>query len=310
MSVHTFMTALKDPNSVLYKRISTVENSGCYYGTVCSGLVNVAFGIGLDLTNYYLSESDMFERVPLQDLETGDAIWISGHCALISNVEKDVYGRIEFITVAEEWYPLPRIKKYRWSSFIENRGGYIGLRFKDVKSVQYTQIPYVQCFDESPTTITYPDIQTEFGDRAVFMVGENVNVHVIDSTGYTTITVTRGDTTVLTTSTIEDFTLNNVQGGLYTITATGSKTSVSTFFVVDATASFNDATGIVTFSSTNATPALVGVYDLPSDRKIQVEDIILTDADRTAGSIDVSSYITATRKYAKVFFKCAYGTAV
>lgn len=310
VSIHTFMTALKDPNSVLYKRISTVENSGCYYGTVCSGLINVAFGIGLDLTNYYLSTSDMFERVPMQDLEVGDMIWISGHCALISNVEKDVYGRIAYVTVVEEWYPLPRTRKYSWSNFMTDRAGYIALRFKDIRSVQYTEIPYVQCFDETASTITYPNIQTEFGDKAVFMAGEDVNVHVINSTGYTTITVTRGDTTVLTTSTIEDFTLTNVQGGLYTITATGSNTSVSTFFVIDATASFNDVTGEVTFSSTNATPVMVGVYDLPSDRNIYVKDIVLTDADRTAGSINVLASMTATRKYAKVFFKCDYGTGV
>ena len=310
VSIHTFMTALKDPNSVLYKRISTVENSGCYYGTVCSGLINVAFGIGLNLTNYYLSTSDMFERVPMQDLETGDMIWISGHVALISNVEKDVYGRIAYVTVVEEWYPLPRTKKYSWNLFMTERAGYSAFRFKDLHSVQYTKIPYVQCFDEPATTITYPDIQTEFGDKAVFMAGEDVNVHVINPSGYTTITVKRGNTTVLTTSTIEDFTLTNVQGGLYTITATGSKTSISTFFVIDATASFNDVTGVVTFSSTNATPVMVGVYDLPSDRDILVKDVLLTDADRTAGSINVSEYITATRKYAKVFFKCDYGTGV
>ena len=310
VSIHTFMTALKDPNSVLYKRISTVENSGCYYGTVCSGLINVAFGIGLNLTNYYLSTSDMFERVPMQDLETGDMIWISGHAALISNVEKDVYGRIAYVTVVEEWYPLPRTKKYSWNHFMTERAGYSAFRFNDLRSVEYTEIPYVQCFDETPTTITYPDIQTEFGDKAVFMAGEDVNVHVINSTGYTTITVTRGDTTVLTTNTIEDFTLTNVQGGLYTITAAGSNTSVSTFFVINATASFNDVTGEVTFYSTNASPVMVGVYDLPSDRDILVKDVLLNDADRMIGSINVSEYITATRKYVKVFFKCDYGTGV
>ena len=311
VSIHTFMTAVKDPNSVLYKRRSTVSNSSTYYGTVCSGMVNYAFNINLDLTNTFLGTWDAFEDIPMMAIQPGDVIWIPGHIAVIKDVLKDSYGRIEYVIVTEEWSPLPRNVQYTWSNFLSNRDGYIARRYKGIDGIKYTSIPYVQCFDEEPTTIVYPDVQTEFGDKAVFMKGEDVVVNVIDPTGYTNITVTRGSTQIHTTSTISTFTLSNVQAGLHTITATGNgKTSTSTFFVVDATASFNDSTGVVTFSSTNATPVMVGVYDLPSNREMRVEDIILTDADRTAGQINVLSYITATRKYAKVWFKCDYGTAV
>lgn len=313
VSIHTFMTAVRDPNSVLYKRLSTVNNSTTYYGTVCSGMINYADGIGLDLTNFYLSESDMFETIPMQSIQKGDMIWVDGHCALVYNVEKDQFGRISKVVIREEWRPLPRTVTYKsWAKFMNSRGDYIARRFKNNAGVGYTAIPYVQCFDEvPPDEIVYPNVQTDHGDAAVFKVGENVKINVIDDSDFTTITVKRGETTVFTTNTIESFTLENVQAGLYTITANGGDDeSVSTFFVVDCTGSFDLITGIVTFSSTNATPVLVNVYDLPNNRKVTCKPIILTDADRSAGQIDVSDYIDTTHKYAKVTFLTEYGTAV
>lgn len=312
VSIHTFMTAVKDPNSVLYTRRSTVSNSACYYGTVCSGMINVAMGYNLDLTNYYLSESDMFETVPMQSITEGDMIWVDGHCALVLKARRDRFGRISEVMVREEWPPLPRDVTYNsWESFLSKRPGYIARRFKDIAAVPYTAIPYVQNFDEEPGEIVYPDVQTEFGDAAVFMSGEDVKINVIDEKDYSYIVVTKDGETVQTVSTIESFTIENVEPGLYTITAVGVENeSVSTFFVVDATASFNTGTGVVTFSSTNAEPVLVNVYNLPNDRKITCKPIILTDADREAGQINVSEYMDENYQYAKVTFKTPYGTAV
>lgn len=313
VSFHTFMTAVKDPRSVLYTRRSTVSNSSTYYGTVCSGLVNVAMAIDLDLTNYYLGEEDdLFDTIPMESIQKGDMIWIDGHCALVGDTAKDDYGRIRSVTIIEEWRPLPRTTVYStWEAFMTARAGYIARRFKNLAAVPYEQIPYVLNFDETETEITYPDIQTDHGDAAVFMAGEDVEIHVIDPKEYTTITVTRDNTTVLTKSTIEDFTIETVSAGLYTITASGGGAeSVSTFFVVDATGSFNTSTGEVTFSSTNATPVLVNVYDLPANRRITCKPIILTDADRESGHINVLSYMDADYQYAKVTFMTPYGTAV
>lgn len=313
VSVHTFMTAVKDPNSVLYTRRSIVSNATTYYGTVCSGMVNVAMGYNLDLTNYYLSESDMFETVPMQSIQTGDMIWVDGHCALILDVTKDDYGRIKTVTVREEWRPLPRDVKYAsWNAFMNARQGYIARRYKNLGGIPYNGvIPYVQNFDEDETEIVYPDVQTDHGDRAVFKVGEDVRINVINSTGYDSIVVQRDDDVVYQTTDIQSFVLENVQSGLYTVTASGDGVeSVSTFFVVDCAGSFDVETGIVTFSSTNAVPVLVNVYSVPSDYKILCYPIVLSDQDRAAGQIDVSDYMDAAHRYAKVTFKTDYGTAV
>ena len=312
VSIHTFMTAVNDPDSVLYTRKSTVSNSACYYGTVCSGMINVAMGINLDLTNYYLADSDMFETIPMQSITEGDMIWVNGHCALVIKASRDRFGRIAEVTVREEWPPLPRDVTYKsWESFMSARTGYIARRFKGIAGVPYTAIPYVQCFDEYPEDIVYPDVQTEFGDAAVFMEGEDVKINVINARDFASIVVKKDGETVQTVTTIESFTIENVEAGLYTIIATGTEySSESSFFVVDAIASFNTETGVVTFSSTNATPVLVNVYNLPVDRKITCKPIILTDADREAGQINVSEYMDENYQYAKVTFQTPYGTAV
>lgn len=312
VSIHTFMTAVKDPNSVLYTRRSVCRNSSTYYGTVCSGLVNYSFGFNLNLTNYFLAEWNEFETIPMMAIVPGDMLWVDGHVALVSDVGFDTFGRINKVVIWEEWRPLPRKVTYNsWSAFISGRGDYIARRYKHIDGVGYTPIPYVQCYDEQLSTIVYPDVQTDHGDAAVFMVGNTVNVHVLNASDFTTITVKKGDTVIHTTNTIADFSLSSLAGGLYTITANGgSNESVSTFFIVDATASFDPDTGVVTFSSTNAIPAAVNVYDLPSNMNITNRTVILTDADRTAGQVNVSDQMDTTHIYAKVTFMTDYGSAV
>lgn len=231
---------------------------------------------------------------------------------MIEDVVKDKWGRIKKVVVAEEWKPIPRRVTYNsFESFLSARAGYIARRYKGLAEVPYTAIPFVQCFDEEEVDIVYPNVQTEYGDKAVFMVGDNVKINVIDTLDYETITVTHGNATILTTTDIIPFTIENVSAGLYTIRATGAENeSVSTFFVADVTCSFDESTGVVNFSSTNAMPVLVNVYNLPADRAVLCYPIILTDEDRERGSLNVSEYMDTDHKYAKVSFMTDYGTAV
>lgn len=332
VSIHTFMTALQDPNSVLYTRKSTTDNASTYYGTVCSGLCNHAYGIGLNLTNYFLGASDWFETVPMQDLQSGDMIYISGHVAMIFDVTKDEYGRIDSVTVIEEWFPNTRYKRYSsYEGFLSGRSGYIARRFKGLSGVPYVQSPYIRCFDEEEEEVTYPDVQTDHGDAAVFgyCAGagssftdyanvSGITVNVINQRDFTNITVTRegASSAVFTTGNIQSFTIPaaDIVPGLYTITATGTEyTSVSTFFVADVNGAWNAETGVITFSSSNATPVLAEIYNLPMEGgkyKPTNQDMPLNDADRTAGTINAFDRVDRGYAYCKVTFDTPYGQAV
>lgn len=332
VSLHTFMTAVNDPNSVLYTRRSTTSNAQCYYGTVCSGLCNHAYALGLHLTNYFLGTSDWFETIPMQSIQRGDMIYKPGHVAMIYDVGKDEWGRIENVTVMEEWAPNSRVKYYSsYQSFLSGRDGYIARRYKFLDGVTYKQIPYVRCFNEDQQDIIYPDVQTDHGDQAVFGycagAGQNftdyanisgITINVINARDFSSIVVTRegAETPVYSTGNIQSFTIPgaDILPGLYTITATGTEyTSVSTFFVADVSGTWNKDTGVITFSSTNATPVLVDVYAMPiEDGKyaISCSSHVITDDERTAGSANVLDLVDTTHQQAKVTFDTPYGQAI
>ena len=314
VSLHTFMTAVNDPRSVLYTRRSTTQNANTYYGSVCSTFCDYAYRLGVYLSNDYLGTCDLFEDVPLQDLQIGDLLYRPGHVMMCVDVTKDKYGRIETITVFEEWAPNGRAKYYSsFEKFIDSRPGYGARRYKALNGVPYTPIPYVRCFDEEEQDIVYPDVQTEYGDAAVFPEGADVEIHVLNARDFSSIVVTKGETTVMTVTTIADFTVENAEPGLYTITATGTEyESVSTFFVVDMTCSLNTSTHVLSFASDNALPTSVYVYWLDTkEGKIRPvsKPVILTDADRTAGSIDLSDLMDEDYCNVKITFATDYGTA-
>lgn len=332
VSLHTFMTAVNDPNSVLYTRRSTTSNAQAYYGTVCSGLCNHAYALGLHLTNGFLGTCDWFDTIPMQDIQRGDMIYKPGHVAMIYDVGKDEWGRIENVTVMEEWAPNSRVKYYSsYQAFLNGRDGYIARRYKYLSGVQYKEIPYVRCFDEDQQDIVYPDVQTDHGDQAVFGycagAGQDftdyanisgITINVINARDFSSIVVTRegAETPVYSTGNIQSFTIPgaDILPGLYTITATGSEyTSVSTFFVADVSGTWNKDTGAITFSSTNATPVLVDVYAMPiEDGKyvISCSSHVITDEERTAGSANVLDLVDTTHQQAKVTFDTPYGQAI
>lgn len=332
VSIRTFMTAVHDPNSVLYTRISTTSNASTYYGTVCSGLCNHAYGIGLNLTNYYLGTSDWFETIPMQDVQSGDMIYRHGHVGMIFDVIKDEYGRIETIAVMEEWFPDARYVLYSsYEKFLERRVGYVARRFKAMNGVQYVQSPFVRCFDEDEEDVIYPDVQTDHGDAAVFGycagAGSNfvdyanvsgIKINVINPRDFTNITVTRegASSPVYSTNSIQSFTIpaSSIAPGLYTVTATGTQNeSESTFFVADVNGSYDLESGVITFSSSNATPVLAEIYNLPMEDGLYAlvnQDIPLTDADRDAGMINAFDRVQRGFAYAKVTFDTPYGQAI
>lgn len=332
VSLHTFMTAVHDPNSVLYKRRSTTSNAQCYYGTVCSGLCNHAYALGLHLTNRFLGESDWFETIPMQSIQRGDMLYIPGHVAMIYDVGKDEWGRIENVTVMEEWAPNSRVKYYSsYNSFLTGRNGYIARRYKFLDGVTYEQIPYVRCFNEDQQDIIYPDVQTDHGDQAVFGycagAGQDftdyanisgITINVINARDFSSIVVTReGESTpIYSTGNIQSFTIpgSDILPGLYTVTATGTEyTSVSTFFVADVSGTWNAETGVVTFASSNATPVLVDVYSAPIESgkyAISCNSYVLSDAERSAGTANVLSLEDSTHIHAKVTFDTPYGQAI
>ena len=155
--------------------------------------------------------------------------------------------------------------------------------------------------------ITYPDIMSEYGDKAALIEGETVTVNVINPDGYNKITVKIDGALEKTITTMEDFVLESCKPGLYEIEMSGSaKSSRTTFFVAQATCSYDSSTHMLTFSSSNAVPEAIYVFTATPTNKV----VPFTDTDVQAGQIDLSAYADSAYKYAKVGFRCGeYGVA-
>lgn len=139
VSLHTFMTAVNDENSLLYtERVDasgsrsaygiTYHGVNCtsYYGNVCSAFVSACLGLSVQFNSWeFISKyfGERFEQLPNQDennLEVGDVLWNEGHVAIITAVSRNINGDMISCILEEQMAPikktrfsLPEIRRYR-----------------------------------------------------------------------------------------------------------------------------------------------------------------------------------------------------
>lgn len=150
VSIYTFLTAVKNPYSLLYTEDVSMgnpcylggtysgKNSHTFYGTVCSSFTAFCYGENNnytsfnyrngDVPNYYLKSNQSVE-----DIAPGDLFWCPGHVALITEVAKDSMGhvcKIELFESAGEkvsskiYTPLSFMRRLRGNG-ISNNAGYL-----------------------------------------------------------------------------------------------------------------------------------------------------------------------------------------
>lgn len=177
MSLYSFMTAVRNPNCDLYHFISPWSNSRLWWGSVCSGFVSYAWGLPCYRSSYLLYNWDRCEKIPLSALLPGDMIMSESHLRFIYGIWYDEYRRISYVQYAENDQNGAVIRDIMsWENFIREAevSGYEGYRYKDIDSVEYSPIPWVQCFDEQPPASledVYPDYIPREGDKCVFLAG-------------------------------------------------------------------------------------------------------------------------------------------
>jgi len=313
ISLHTFLSAIHNPRSVLYTRRITHNNAKTFYGCVCSAFINYVYGESINLTTDELKDWDELTPESFMALEIGDMLWIEGHVKIVYDVTRDEYGRIISITVAEAGEPVVKWTCYTWDSFLNASSNYVAYRYKHIDGVKYTYEPAVMGFlDETPTEVVYPDIMCEYGDKVAILEGEDIAINVIDSTGYSQIQVYINNELARTITSLADFTIENAVPGNYEIRMIGgNKESVTKFIVVQASCNYDPDSHILTFSSANAVPYCVLTYtSYPTNHYVA-----LTDEQLASGQVDLTNDIGFYDKYnclfqyVKVNFKTEYGTA-
>ena len=185
--LETFMTALKNPKSVLYTRDWTGKGPrmSSWYGIVCSGFASYC----LDLpefrnTSRWRDYGDM-EVITLesaQQVRLGDSLLNSYHVVVITDIVRNEEGKVIRVTVSESVLPLVVVNEFSAEEFehfwIPN--GYMNCRYRNIDQVTYTPSPFVKV-EGDPELPPY-EYNTAFmsdgGEKADYKLGESVEFNV------------------------------------------------------------------------------------------------------------------------------------
>lgn len=207
VSFETFMTALSNPNSVLYTRPQHGAGKGMYsyYGVVCSSFVSYvcAFPYRMSGTRMLAEEGFSFVDIGhLENLELCDILLKKGfHVAVITDIQRDVDGKVRVITVSESTAPVCISLDYTPEQFRRYwlDDGYVTYRYEGVHKQTYEPTPYAPVEGDPPPAL--PPVNTAFmsnyGDKANIRMEETVEFSVFEDC-WKTIEVTAPDGTVTT----------------------------------------------------------------------------------------------------------------
>lgn len=297
VSIYTFMCAVKNPNSVLYTEESKGYTGTDYYGTVCTTVPSSAWNLPCIVTTRAFPYFEGVTKKPnFIDLQLGDMILSSTHAKFITGIIKDEYGRIAYVKASES--TLGGCIENAYISFASFKSTYSGVyqaySFNNLAYVDnYEAIPWVQLMDESATEPVYPDLMSQFGDKVTRKYGTDINITVLDNTGYSSIAVYK-DGTQIDTKSVANFTISSPAVGSYEVRMTGTGKTSSTYFdIIDNTITLNGTT----LSWTNGNSTAVGgfpSYTVDANGKATswnnpTRVHILTSAEKTAKSLDISS---------------------
>lgn len=210
VSLETFMTALYNPKSVLYTRSyhgdPEIWNILSYYGIVCSCFGSYVCGFPYRTSGgAIIADPDVVEvdTTQLENLELCDLVIRhdkqGNHVAVITDIQRDVDGKVHFVTVSESVLPLCTTNDYTAELFRKCwlDKNYHVYRYAGVHNQTYEPSPYVHV--EGDPQLEIPPVNTAFmsifGDKANTRLDETVEFTVFEEK-WETVEITRPDGTV------------------------------------------------------------------------------------------------------------------
>lgn len=292
VSIHTFMTAVNNPYSLLYTENVSEANSASawgktyhgvncasYFGQVCSqfsaacqgGPMNYSTGIYPMLDKVFHEVVRIYDQ-SAQGARIGDTFWYEGHCRIIYGVKKNAAGQTTHVQIAESKHSTSVINSPITAANFDSQIASTSqpcVIFRPLwlyRNIDYTPSPYVAVRDETPQTVTYnDDICTFAGDKATFREGDTIAINYnLKSVGAWTAMQLYKGSTLIDTITIDpsvhvvDLTPRNLTYGKYKARLTdGTNYSDYTEWeIIQTTVAYsNDGTKqTITFSSANGEP--------------------------------------------------------
>lgn len=328
VSLHTFMTAMHNPRSVMYtENVSKLpyhgHNCGAYYGTVCSAFVTYALGMKIYEKTYDYPYSRFFELVEDQSsngVHLADIINNGGHVQLVTGIRRDrKTGKVVDLDICEAVQSGSRRITLTGKELDRKlRNGKRKIyRYKFLEDAKYEpQTDFVALEGEQLTPFKYNEaICTNRGDKACYAAGDSVTLNVFkryktleifkDSALYRTIRAGKDSDIVVKGLPYGDYKARVVNDN--------SKSDYTYWKVIDARVKLDTINKRVYFSSENALPVYLE-FSTRSGSRPTSGVFELTEEDVRRGWADVSSYmskgIKARARFLKVHFECEYGRVI
>ena len=192
VSIETFLTAVQNPNSVLYTRTLHGRNllGAAWYGSVCSQFVSYCFDYPFQIDCQQWPFLPGVETVDPSDI---DALALcdvlnerTSHTALITGIERDNNGHIRYIHVSEQTPPHAVTTIFTAEEFAAYwlKGGYEILRLPLDTPVGYTPNPFVPLDGEDlPAPRIDYALLPDYGDKANYQKSSEVVFTVFQDAG-------------------------------------------------------------------------------------------------------------------------------
>ncbi len=207
VSFETFLSALTNPDSVVYTRpiTGTGDNVHNHYGIVCSCFASEVLDIPYRTPCVKWPEIPGVAEVPaepLENLQLLDLLLVlqgGKHIAVITDIERDEEGIVRYITVSESVLPFCRVTRFTPEEFRGYwfKNNYHVYRYNGVDRITYEPDPFLPIEEDGP--IETPKINrilmTDYGNKANYRLGEKVLISVFDP-AYTELAMERPDGTV------------------------------------------------------------------------------------------------------------------
>lgn len=314
VSLHTFMTALHNPKSVLYTRESTEYHAKTWYGTNCSTFVSYAYDFPYHNATAIFADMDCIEPIDVADMKLCDAANMieegasGGHIVIISGIVRNGAGKIVTVEISESDGIGVSATTMSYEAFLYEyleRQGYKMYRNRALYKVGYAASPYVPLFPEEPAdAAAYSDLSTDLGDQATILTGESITLQPLVSAGYTAMKLYRKGAEVGSYA-VADTTLSNLTAGKYTAKLyPEGENSRTQFIVCSAAVSQNGKR--YSFSGEYGTPIRVVFKDSTG---FTVKAVDLTEEDVELGYIDID-YADETVTTVCVPFRNEFGFVV
>ena len=202
ISLDTYMTAMTNPDSVLYTRNLHGKHRLCaaYYGTVCSQFASYVMDLPfhIDCQQWpFLDGMEIIDPMPLENLRLCDILnERTRHTAVITGINRDAEGNVVDITVTESTLPQIRVTTFLPQEFVNCwlKNGYEVLRYHKLRQVTYTPSPWapLEGDPELEHPVSNTTLMPDYGDKANYLLGETVTLSVFDA-AYTAVEIRCGE---------------------------------------------------------------------------------------------------------------------